>query len=83
VGTDFALITVEAKAVIAPVHDRMLAILDHSELGRWLSTEEDLRDLLRPYAAEYLEVSLAKGTKRHRPRGTLLSSQEARVRGRR
>ena len=62
----FALITVEANAATAPVHDRMLAILDNSELHRWLSTEEDPRDLLRPYPAEHLDVSLAKNTRRKR-----------------
>jgi putative SOS response-associated peptidase YedK len=44
----FALITVEANEVIAPVHDRMLAILDQSALPRWLNTEEDPRDFAAP-----------------------------------
>jgi putative SOS response-associated peptidase YedK len=64
----FALITVEANAAIAPVHDRMLAILDNSELRRWLSEQEDPRDLLRPYPAEYLDVSLAKNSRRRHSR---------------
>jgi putative SOS response-associated peptidase YedK len=44
----------------------MLAILDQSELRRWLSEEEDPRDLLRPYPPELLDVSLAKGARRKR-----------------
>jgi putative SOS response-associated peptidase YedK len=64
----FALITVEANAVIAPVHDRMLAILDNSELSRWLGVEEDPRDLLRPFPEEFLEVSLAKNARHGRSR---------------
>ena len=71
----FALITVEANAAIAPVHDRMLAILDSSELHRWLSTEEDPRDLLRPFPVEYLEVSLAKNSRRGRSRSPAPSAQ--------
>lgn len=69
----FALITVEANAAIAPVHDRMLAILDQSELRRWLSEEEDPRDLLRPYPAEDLDVSLAKNSRRGRSRSPTAS----------
>jgi putative SOS response-associated peptidase YedK len=64
----FALITVEANSIVAPVHDRMLAILDHSELRRWLSTEEDPRDLLRPFPAEHLKVSLSKKARHARSR---------------
>lgn len=62
----FALITVEANSIIAPVHDRMLAILDNSQFRRWLSTEEDPRDLLRPLPAELLKVSLAKNARQGR-----------------
>jgi putative SOS response-associated peptidase YedK len=69
----FALITVEANSTVAPVHDRMLAILDQSDLQRWLSTEEDPRDLLRPFPAEYLNVSLAKKATQGRSRVPELS----------
>jgi putative SOS response-associated peptidase YedK len=71
----FALITVEANAAIAPVHDRMLAILDHSELRRWLSAEEDPRDLLRPFPAEFLDISLAKNSRHGRARSTAASAR--------
>src|SRR4051812_46886947 len=56
----FAVVTVESNEVIAKLHDRMLAILDMADVPRWLSLEEDPHDLLRPYPAEYLVVSLAK-----------------------
>jgi putative SOS response-associated peptidase YedK len=64
----FAIVTVEPNETIARIHDRMLAILDHTDVSRWLGPEEDPRDLLRPYPAELLDVSLAKVTKKRRPR---------------
>jgi putative SOS response-associated peptidase YedK len=64
----FAIITVEPNEMIAGIHDRMLAILDTADIPRWLSPEEDPRDLLRPYPAEHLVVSLAKAAKRGRRR---------------
>lgn len=71
----FALITVEANAIIEPLHDRMLAILDETELRRWLSNEEDPRDLLRPFPADYLDVSLAKKSTRGRTRSGVPSGR--------
>jgi putative SOS response-associated peptidase YedK len=56
----FAIVTVEANEVIARIHDRMLAILDTAGVPRWLSTEENPHDLLRPYPPELLGVSLRK-----------------------
>jgi len=53
----FATITVEANDLIAPIHDRMPAILEKDEFERWLGPEEDPRDLLRPYCSELLKVS--------------------------
>jgi putative SOS response-associated peptidase YedK len=59
----FAIITVEACEIIKPVHDRMLAILNQADFPRWLGTEDDPRDLLRPYPSELLDVSLAKAAR--------------------
>jgi putative SOS response-associated peptidase YedK len=53
----FAVITVPANALIAPIHDRMLAILPNDQFARWLSAEEDPRDLLVPFPAEHLVVA--------------------------
>jgi len=52
-----------------------MAILHKEELPRWLSTEEDPRDLLRPYPSELLDVSLAKNTRRKRSSGTAQASR--------
>lgn len=65
----FAIITVEPNDAIARIHDRMLAILEREHVARWLSIEEDPRDLLRPYPSELLDVSLAKAGKRRTSRG--------------
>jgi putative SOS response-associated peptidase YedK len=53
----FAVITVPANALIAPIHDRMLAILPNEHFPRWLSEEADPRDLLVPFPTDMLTVS--------------------------
>lgn len=53
----FAIITVPASKLVAEVHDRMPAILDKENFAHWLGTEEDPRDLLKPYPAEQLSVA--------------------------
>jgi putative SOS response-associated peptidase YedK len=50
----FAVITVPANALIAPIHDRMLAILPNEQFPRWLSDEPDPRGLLTPFPATSL-----------------------------
>jgi putative SOS response-associated peptidase YedK len=45
----FAIITTDANAVVAEIHDRMPAILSPADYTRWLSDEPDPRDLLRPF----------------------------------
>jgi putative SOS response-associated peptidase YedK len=50
----FARVTVEANALIAPLNDRMPAILPRQDYARWLGLKEDPRDVLRPYPAELL-----------------------------
>lgn len=50
----FATVTVEANALIAPLNDRMPAILRREDYARWLGLEEDPRDVLRPYPAELM-----------------------------
>jgi putative SOS response-associated peptidase YedK len=50
----FATITVEANELIAPIHDRMPAILRPEDYMRWLGPELDPRDLLRPYPSELI-----------------------------
>jgi putative SOS response-associated peptidase YedK len=53
----FAAITVPANESIAPIHDRMLAILPNDHFSRWLSAEDDPRDLLVPFSSEHLIVT--------------------------
>jgi putative SOS response-associated peptidase YedK len=53
----FAAITVPANSLIAPIHDRMLAILSNEQFSRWLTVEEDPRNLLVPFPADQLAVS--------------------------
>ena len=48
----FAIVTVPANAVVGAIHDRMPAIIPIAEHPRWLGTEPDPRDLLRPFPAE-------------------------------
>jgi putative SOS response-associated peptidase YedK len=50
----YAIITVSANSVLAPIHDRMPAILQPKDYERWLDREEIERppeDLLRPFEA--------------------------------
>jgi putative SOS response-associated peptidase YedK len=56
----FAVITVPANELIAPIHDRMLAILPSEQFPRWLSDEADPRDLLVPFPSDLLAVSLQR-----------------------
>ena len=50
----FATVTVEANVLIATYNDRMPAILRREDYARWLGTEEDPRDVLRTYPAEFM-----------------------------
>jgi putative SOS response-associated peptidase YedK len=48
----FAIVTVPANALIAPVHDRMPAVIAETDWPKWLgetpATAEELKGLLRP-----------------------------------
>jgi putative SOS response-associated peptidase YedK len=53
-----AIITTTPNELVAPVHDRMPAILRPSDFDAWLSGEaapEELRELLAPFPAEYMQ----------------------------
>ena len=52
----FAVITVPANELVAPIHDRMPAILPNEQFSRWQSDEADPRDLLVPFPADRLAV---------------------------
>jgi putative SOS response-associated peptidase YedK len=44
----FAIVTVKANGLVASIHDRMPLIMDEANLHRWLDSENDPCDLLRP-----------------------------------
>lgn len=52
----FAVLTVDANADVAPVHDRMPALLDARALGRWLSGEAAADVALAPAPDGELEA---------------------------
>ena len=52
----FAVITTDANALVAEIHDRMPLILASSDYSRWLSEVPDPRDLLRPFLAEPMRI---------------------------
>lgn len=53
----FCILTCEANAMIAAIHDRMPVILPPDSYRRWLSPDEtDPRDLLVPYPPELMRM---------------------------
>ncbi|MFC5760353.1 SOS response-associated peptidase [Rhizobium sp. GCM10022189] len=48
----FAIVTCEANAMMAEIHDRMPVILHRKDYDRWLSDEPDPADLMVPYPSE-------------------------------
>jgi putative SOS response-associated peptidase YedK len=60
----FAIVTVEANALVGAIHDRMPAILENTDFPRWLGFEEDPRDLLVPYHPDDLALSPVNGKRR-------------------
>ena len=50
------VLTTTANGVVLPIHDRMPVILDPRDYERWLSSEEDPRDLLKPFPAELMTM---------------------------
>jgi putative SOS response-associated peptidase YedK len=56
----FAVVTVPANELVAPIHDRILAILPTEQFPRWLSDEADPRDLLVPFPSDQLTVTLQR-----------------------
>jgi putative SOS response-associated peptidase YedK len=52
----FAIITTDANALVAEIHDRMPVILPREGYARWLGEEADTRDLMRPFPAELMRI---------------------------
>jgi len=55
-GRTFAIITTDANALLADIHDRMPVILSPSDYIRWLSEESDPHELLRPFPSEAMRM---------------------------
>ncbi len=47
----FAVITTDANALVAEIHDRMPLILAPGDYARWLSDKPDPNELMRPFPA--------------------------------
>ena len=52
----FAVITTDANALVADIHDRMPLILVSEDYGPWLGEEPDAADLMRPFPAELMRM---------------------------
>ncbi|MBP7065373.1 MAG: SOS response-associated peptidase [Ferrovibrio sp.] len=48
----FTILTIQANAYLAPLHERMPVILAPEQYARWLQEDDTAQDLLRPYPAE-------------------------------
>jgi putative SOS response-associated peptidase YedK len=55
----YTIITTDANAVLAPVHDRMPVIIDAADYARWLDASTDSKALLAPYPDEALVIEKA------------------------
>jgi len=55
----YTIITTEANAVLAPLHDRMPVIVGAADYARWLEAGADSATLLVPYPSEALKVESA------------------------
>jgi putative SOS response-associated peptidase YedK len=52
----FSIITTDANALVAEIHERMPLILAREHYARWLGGEADPRDLMRPFPAELMRM---------------------------
>ena len=52
----YTIITTEASASIAPLHDRMPVIVAHSDYARWLAAGTEAQDLLKPFSDDELLI---------------------------
>ena len=55
----YTIITTEANAVLAPVHDRMPVIIGAADYARWLDASAASSSLLAPYADDALVIEPA------------------------
>jgi putative SOS response-associated peptidase YedK len=55
----YTIITTNANALLAPVHDRMPVIIGTADYARWLDASTDSKTLLAPYPDEALVIEKA------------------------
>ena len=51
-ATHLCVVTTRANTLVRQIHSRMPLVLAPADYIRWLSDEEDPRDLLKPFPAE-------------------------------
>jgi putative SOS response-associated peptidase YedK len=52
----FAIITTDANALVAGIHDRMPVILAPGDYHRWVADEADPHELMQPYPANLMRI---------------------------
>ena len=52
----FAIITTDSNELVGQIHDRMPVILHRADYERWIGTDPDPRDLLRPFPSEAMRI---------------------------
>ena len=52
----FAILTTPANELVGTIHDRMPAILAPAAYDRWVGTEPDPRDLLKPFPSALMAI---------------------------
>jgi putative SOS response-associated peptidase YedK len=52
----FAVITCEPNDLVNQIHDRMPVIISPAEYDRWLGTETDPRDLMKPFPSKLMTM---------------------------
>jgi putative SOS response-associated peptidase YedK len=55
-GEAFTLLMTEPGPDIAPIHDRQMVILEHSDWRAWLENTENEAELLRPLVVSLVMV---------------------------
>lgn len=69
----FCVVTCPPNEMMATIHDRMPVVLHQEDYERWLSTEPDSFDLMKPFPADLMTMWPITGSSAHR-RTTLLTS---------
>ena len=53
----YTIVTTDANAALAPIHDRMPVIVAPHDYARWLDAKQPVDDLLTPYPAELVRFT--------------------------